>query len=236
MDGSGVGDWIVRRRCTSAAAADAFGDRLNAGVGAWQALVPVGVERWARRAGGRCARARPSGVQEPGERVGEDRPPGAPPPLMDSPTSPTTISFTPPPPPHFPFQNTHRAIRLLGRGAYADTWLFCDVAHQRLVAIKLFKRPIKAESVPAILREIGVQCELGPANIHLIEVYEALLTDTHLGLVMEYAAGGRRERGERVTGVRAGGVAGGVAAHGRRHTPGATPQPTLYTHPAPFPA
>ena len=136
----------------------------------------------------------------------------------------------------FPFQNTHRAIRLLGRGAYADTWLFCDVAHQRLVAIKLFKRPIKAESVPAILREIGVQCELGPANIHLIEVYEALLTDTHLGLVMEYAAGGRRERGDRVTGVRAGGVAGGVAAHGRRHTPGATPQPTLYTHPAPFPA
>ena len=104
------------------------------------------------------------------------------------------------------------------------------------MAIKLFKRPIKAESVPAILREIGVQCELGPANIHLIEVYEALLTDTHLGLVMEYAAGGRRERGERVTGVRAGGVAGGVAAHGRRHTPGATPQPTLYTHPAPFPA
>ena len=200
--------------------------------------------RWCQWASSDGLGARVAAAHAPARRACRSRARGSartdrqapPPPLMDSPTSPTTISFTPPPPPHFPFQNTHRAIRLLGRGAYADTWLFCDVAHQRLVAIKLFKRPIKAESVPAILREIGVQCELGPANIHLIEVYEALLTDTHLGLVMEYAAGGRRERGERVTGVRAGGVAGGVAAHGRRHTPGATPQPTLYTHPAPFPA
>lgn len=38
----------------------------------------------------------------------------------------------------------------------------------------------------------NVQCqtELGPGHINLINVYEAILTPDHLGIVMEYAAGG----------------------------------------------
>lgn len=54
-------------------------------------------------------------------------------------------------------------------GAYADTWLFRDVKRSRLVAIKLFKRPLARDSLPIILREAGLQAELGPSSIHLIE-------------------------------------------------------------------
>ena len=85
---------------------------------------------------------------------------------------------------------THRAIRLLGRGAFADTWLFQHLASRRLVAIKLFSRPLRKDQVPSILREVGVQAELGPSCSRLIEVFECVLTPSHVGLVMEYGAGG----------------------------------------------
>ena len=85
---------------------------------------------------------------------------------------------------------THRAIRLLGRGAFADTWLFQHLATRRLVAIKLFSRPLRKDQVPSILREVGVQAELGPSCARLIEVFECVLTPTHVGVVMEYGAGG----------------------------------------------
>lgn len=51
---------------------------------------------------------------------------------------------------------------MLGRGAFADTWLCFDVARRRQVAVKLFKRPISKGSIPALMREIGVQAEVGP--------------------------------------------------------------------------
>ncbi len=35
-----------------------------------------------------------------------------------------------------------------------------------------------------------VQAELGPGHINLINVYELILSDDYLGLVMEYAQGG----------------------------------------------
>jgi serine/threonine protein kinase len=85
---------------------------------------------------------------------------------------------------------THRAIRLLGRGAFADTWLFQHLATRRLVAIKLFSRPLRKDQVPAILREVGVQAELGPSCARLVEVFECVLTPTHVGVVMEFGAGG----------------------------------------------
>ena len=85
---------------------------------------------------------------------------------------------------------THRAIRLLGRGAFADTWLFQHLQSRRLVAIKLFSRPLRKDQVPSILREVGVQAELGPSCARLVEVFECVLTPSHVGVVMEYGAGG----------------------------------------------
>lgn len=85
---------------------------------------------------------------------------------------------------------THRAIRLLGRGAFADTWLFQHLASRRLVAIKLFSRPLRRDQVPSILREVGVQAELGPSCARLVEVFECVLTPSHVGVVMEFGAGG----------------------------------------------
>ena len=41
-----------------------------------------------------------------------------------------------------------------------------------------------------MLREVGVQAEIGPSSIHLIEVFELILTESHVGLVMECGAGG----------------------------------------------
>ena len=38
--------------------------------------------------------------------------------------------------------------------------------------------------------EIGVQAEIGPSSIHLIEVYEAALSPSHLAIIMEVGAGG----------------------------------------------
>ena len=40
------------------------------------------------------------------------------------------------------------------------------------------------------LSDMQVQAELGPGHINLINVYELILSDDYLGLVMEYAQGG----------------------------------------------
>ncbi|BDA44043.1 Serine/threonine-protein kinase SAPK3 [Coccomyxa sp. Obi] len=90
----------------------------------------------------------------------------------------------------FSYLESHRAIKHLGRGAAADTWLFVDRKRNRLVAIKLFPRPIPANLRDSTLNEVKCQTELGPGHINLINVYEAILTPDHLGIVMEYATGG----------------------------------------------
>lgn len=51
---------------------------------------------------------------------------------------------------------THQAVKLLGRGAAADIWLFRDLKHGNQVAVKLFERPIPQAAVQAVLREIKV--------------------------------------------------------------------------------
>ena len=81
-------------------------------------------------------------------------------------------------------QARFRAIKLLGRGAEADTWLFADRRRDHAIAMKLFTRPVAKHLVPSILREIRLQSELGPGHMNLINVYEVLLTDDHLGIAM----------------------------------------------------
>ena len=51
---------------------------------------------------------------------------------------------------------THQAVRLLGRGAAGEIWLFRDVKTRKMVAVKLFERPLDPGAVSAVLREIKV--------------------------------------------------------------------------------
>ncbi len=53
-------------------------------------------------------------------------------------------------------QASHRAVKAIGRGAAADTWLFMDKKRNRLVAVKLFERPIPDVLKESTIREITV--------------------------------------------------------------------------------
>jgi hypothetical protein len=81
-------------------------------------------------------------------------------------------------------QARYRAIKLLGRGAEADTWLFADRKRNLPIAIKLFARPVSKQLVASILREIRLQSLLGPGHMNLINIYEVMLTRDHLGIAM----------------------------------------------------
>ncbi len=81
-------------------------------------------------------------------------------------------------------QARYRAIKLLGRGAEADTWLFADRKRNLPIAIKLFARPVSKKLVASILREIRLQSLLGPGHMNLINIYEVMLTRDHLGIAM----------------------------------------------------
>lgn len=79
---------------------------------------------------------------------------------------------------------------LLGSGAAGDTWLCRDLLHQIQVAVKLVKRPLPPAVAREIIREIKIQAQLGGGHLNIVQPKEAILTRTHLGLVMEYVAGG----------------------------------------------
>ena len=53
-----------------------------------------------------------------------------------------------------------QAVKLLGRGAAADIWLFRDLKHGGQVAVKLFERPLPQGAIQAVLREIKVIAEI----------------------------------------------------------------------------
>jgi serine/threonine-protein kinase SRK2 len=80
-------------------------------------------------------------------------------------------------------------IQQLGKGGTGDTGLFKDLQSGEEVAIKLIKRPLPKVIMPNILREVTIQAELGEGHVNIVEAKEVLLTDHHLCLVMEYAAG-----------------------------------------------
>ncbi len=48
----------------------------------------------------------------------------------------------------------------------------------------------KGFALRRFVHDVQVQAELGPGHINLINVYELILSDDYLGLVMEYAQGG----------------------------------------------
>ena len=60
---------------------------------------------------------------------------------------------------HCHAQASHRAVKAIGRGAAADTWLFMDKKRNRLVAVKLFERPIPDVLKESTIREITVRAD-----------------------------------------------------------------------------
>ncbi|KAI3434633.1 hypothetical protein D9Q98_002700 [Chlorella vulgaris] len=84
----------------------------------------------------------------------------------------------------------YKAVSHLGQGGTGDTWLFKETATGAEVAVKFIKRPLPKVLQTNILREFTIQADLGFGHEHVIKAYEALLTPTHLCLVMECAAGG----------------------------------------------
>ncbi|PRW57692.1 Serine threonine- kinase SAPK9 [Chlorella sorokiniana] len=84
----------------------------------------------------------------------------------------------------------YKAVKHLGQGGTGDTWHFKDLKNGRDVAVKFIKRPLPKVLQTNILREFTIQADLGFGHEHVIKAYEAVLTPTHLCLVMEMAAGG----------------------------------------------
>eukprot|EP00884_Botryococcus_braunii_P002617 jgi/Botrbrau1/12356/Bobra.0239s0007.2 len=86
--------------------------------------------------------------------------------------------------------STHRAIKSLGKGGTGETWLYQDRVTGEEVAVKLMRRPLPKVIEPNIQREIRIQADLGEGHVNIINAKEALLTEFHLALVMEYATRG----------------------------------------------
>lgn len=84
----------------------------------------------------------------------------------------------------------YKAVKHLGQGGTGDTWHFKDLSNGRDVAVKFIKRPLPKVLQINILREFSIQADLGYGHEHVIKAYEAVLTPSHLCLVMEMAAGG----------------------------------------------
>ncbi|KAK9848557.1 hypothetical protein WJX84_002199, partial [Apatococcus fuscideae] len=83
------------------------------------------------------------------------------------------------------------AQKMLGSGTAGDIWLCKQPSkNQRAVAVKLFPRPFKNGTQTTLLREVQVPMDLSQGCVSIVTAYEALLTPTHLALVMEEAPGG----------------------------------------------
>lgn len=79
---------------------------------------------------------------------------------------------------------THQAVKLLGRGAAADIWLFRDLKHGNQVAVKLFERPLPQAAVQAVLREVKVPCPCSLYNIRAVRPAGAHRVIDHIGLLL----------------------------------------------------
>lgn len=77
----------------------------------------------------------------------------------------------------------------LGTGGSGETGLFRHNRSGEEVAIKFMKRPVPRIVLPHIQRELQIQADLGEGHVNIVEAKEVILTDKHLCLVMEYAAG-----------------------------------------------
>jgi serine/threonine protein kinase len=78
----------------------------------------------------------------------------------------------------------------LGSGSAGETWLCrCRVTGE-LVAVKLMPRPLPGGMTTSIFREAKIGAQLGRGHLNIVKPRDLVLTRRHLGLVMEYVAGG----------------------------------------------
>ncbi|GLI66703.1 hypothetical protein VaNZ11_010636 [Volvox africanus] len=92
--------------------------------------------------------------------------------------------------PDFGINSLYRVMELLGEGGTGQTWLCQDLKSHRRVAIKFIPRPLAKVLVPMVSQEIQLQAQLSEGHLGLVRVESALLSKSHLGLVMEYIDGG----------------------------------------------
>ncbi|KAL6745635.1 kinase-like domain-containing protein [Haematococcus lacustris] len=81
-------------------------------------------------------------------------------------------------------------LRKLGEGGSGETFLCRDVRSGDVVAIKFIPRPIQKAVLPMIFHEVKIQAALGEGHVSLVQARELFLAKRHLGLAMEYVAGG----------------------------------------------
>ncbi len=80
-------------------------------------------------------------------------------------------------------------VQLLGTGGEGETWLCKDKRTKEEVAVKLVRRPIPKSITQIIQREIKILADLGDGNLNIVHADEVILSQSHVGLVMEYVSG-----------------------------------------------
>ncbi|KAG1655320.1 hypothetical protein FOA52_006619 [Chlamydomonas sp. UWO 241] len=94
------------------------------------------------------------------------------------------------PSPTFGVEGDYKVMQMLGEGGSGQTYLCKAHDGGQTVAIKFIRRPVPKVVLPMLMHEIMIQAELGDGHVNLVAAHAVLVTDTHLGIVMEYASGG----------------------------------------------
>jgi hypothetical protein len=81
----------------------------------------------------------------------------------------------------------YRFVRLLSSGGQGQVYLGYDERLQRRVAIKIRPLPPLRQARQTVLREARLAARLDSPKI--VQVYDVIESDTHLGMVMEYVPG-----------------------------------------------
>eukprot|EP00747_Dinoflagellata_sp_TGD_P138325 gnl/TRDRNA2_/TRDRNA2_175776_c0_seq1.p1 gnl/TRDRNA2_/TRDRNA2_175776_c0~~gnl/TRDRNA2_/TRDRNA2_175776_c0_seq1.p1 ORF type:complete len:447 (+),score=-37.16 gnl/TRDRNA2_/TRDRNA2_175776_c0_seq1:88-1428(+) len=92
--------------------------------------------------------------------------------------------------PEFGLSEDYVPISFLGDGSTCETWLMHEKNMERMVAVKAIKRPIPLPIVEMLKREVEIHSNLGEGHLNIINLYEVILTKSHLTMVQEYAQGG----------------------------------------------
>ncbi|CAG9466002.1 unnamed protein product [Pedinophyceae sp. YPF-701] len=94
------------------------------------------------------------------------------------------------PDPKLGLEEIFECEKFLGEGGTGKTYLMKSIETGEEVAVKAINRPVLKDLMRLIKREIMIQAELGEGHRNIVNLFEVLLTPTHLCLVMEYVPGG----------------------------------------------
>lgn len=87
-------------------------------------------------------------------------------------------------PPHY------EPVRLLGKGATCEAWLFRDGRSGAVVAVKLLRRPVVEHLLPNLLRELTLHSRLAWGHVNIVPLHDVLLSPRYVGIVMDAVEGG----------------------------------------------